>query len=144
MDFYDMGLLDIRSEAQKFGTSGVLKSVSIRLEEDYAEFLNDVASTVGMTRQPFLSAVIENYAVSAVVDYIFGYNSYCTSSDGDAIGSFFDSLPDTEHSKRFKFLVEKEIARLKLSNKLWKEYGGDEVQEYFKKYEEPKLGGELF
>ncbi len=143
MDFFDMGALDIRSEAEKFGKSGQLKMVSVRINQDYADFLNHVSSAVGMNRQPFLSAIIENYAVDAVADYIFGYSSYISvkpKNARDMIGTFFNDLPDNEQTKKFILAVEKRIDYLLLSNKVFNDYDGKDKQKFYKKYGNDLLG----
>lgn len=82
MDFSDMGQLDAHSEIEKGAThSSDVKGATVRLSNDFLELLNVVAGEVGLSRQAFMSKVIESYAPQAVADYIGGYSSSIHSKD---------------------------------------------------------------
>ena len=76
MDFQDMGQLDANSEIEKGAIhSADVKGATVRLSNDFLELLNVVAGEVGLSRQAFMSKVIETYAPQAVADYLAGYSS---------------------------------------------------------------------
>ena len=76
MDFRDMGQLDANSEIEKGAIhSADVKGATVRLSNDFLELLNVVAGEVGLSRQAFMSKVIETYAPQAVADYLAGYSS---------------------------------------------------------------------
>lgn len=76
MDFKDMGQLDANSEIEKGAIhSADVKGATVRLSNDFLELLNVVAAEVGLSRQAFMSKVIESYAPQAVADYLAGYST---------------------------------------------------------------------
>lgn len=76
MDFSSMGQLDAESEIEKGAIhSSDVKNATIRVSNDYLELLNVVAGQLGLSRQSFMSKLIENYASQAVADYYMGYTN---------------------------------------------------------------------
>ena len=72
MDFSDMGRVDAETEINKFSYEGSkdLITASIRLDANFLDMLSALSGTVGMARQPFMSRLIEVYAVDAIADCI--------------------------------------------------------------------------
>ena len=74
MDFSSMGQLDAESEIEKGAIhSSDVKNATIRVSNDYLELLNIIAGQLGLSRQAFMSKLVENYASQAVADYYMGY-----------------------------------------------------------------------
>lgn len=90
MDFSNMGSLDAQNEVKKSGidtSKGELKSATIRATAPFLDLLTHVAETMGMSRQAFMSKLIEQMASQAAAEYLAGYASYMRLDDID--GSMF-------------------------------------------------------
>ena len=90
MDFSSMGSLDAQNEVKKSGidtSKGELKSATIRATAPFLDLLTHVAETMGMSRQAFMSKLIEQMASQAAAEYLAGYASYMRLDDID--GSMF-------------------------------------------------------
>jgi hypothetical protein len=87
MDFSDMGLLDAQNEVKKSGidtSKGELKSATIRGTQPFLDLLTHVAEKMGMSRQAFMSKLIEQTVAQAAAEYLAGYASYMRFDDIDA------------------------------------------------------------
>ena len=87
MDFSDMGSLDAQNEVKKSGidtSKGELKSATIRGTAPFLDLLTHVAETMGMSRQAFMSKLIEQMVAQAAAEYLAGYASYMRFEDIDA------------------------------------------------------------
>lgn len=85
-----MGSLDAQNEVKKSGidtSKGELKSATIRATAPFLDLLTHVAETMGMSRQAFMSKLIEQMASQAAAEYLAGYASYMRLDDID--GSMF-------------------------------------------------------
>lgn len=91
MDFIDMGQLDARTEIEKGAIhSADVKGATVRLSNDFLELLNPISNALGLSRQAFMSKIIEVYAPQAFADYIAGYGGYV---DNDAKDFFKKDIP---------------------------------------------------
>lgn len=76
MDFSSMGQLDAETEIEKGSIHSLdVKNATIRLSNDYLELLNVVSGQLGLSRQAFMSKLVENFAAEAVAEYYMGYTS---------------------------------------------------------------------
>lgn len=99
MDFSDMGQLDANAEIQKGAVhSASVKGATVRLSDDFLELLNIIAGEVGLSRQAFMSKVIENFSAQAVADYLIGYSS-SINTELDAQSFFADAAVDNKEMK---------------------------------------------
>lgn len=98
MTFSDMGSADRSVECQKGMIMGSdIKGATVRLDDSFLELLNDVAPKIGLSRQAFMSKIIENYAVQAVADYLMGYSGFNKSAHdlfGDELDDFSKQVDD--------------------------------------------------
>nr|WP_181716684.1 hypothetical protein [Psychrobacter sp.] len=95
MDFNSMGSLDARSQVEKFGldtSKGEVKTATIRTTAPYLDLLAHVSERMGVSRQAFMSKIIEQLAAEAVADYLAGYAEYMNIKDINA--SMFACAPD--------------------------------------------------
>lgn len=118
MDFSDMGSFDAQNEIKKSGidtSKGELKSATIRATAPFLDLLTHVAEVMGMSRQAFMSKLIEQMASQAAADYLAGYASYMRLDDID--GSMFlegaDSV-DTQMLNNFIKQVEDNLFQMRL------------------------------
>jgi len=118
MDFSDMGSFDAQNEIKKSGidtSKGELKSATIRATAPFLDLLTHVAEVMGMSRQAFMSKLIEQMASQAAADYLAGYASYMRLDDID--GSMFlegaDSV-DTQLLNNFIKQVEDNLFQMRL------------------------------
>lgn len=95
MDFNTMGTFDAKSEVEKNGLGvlvGESKAATIRTTAPFLDLLTHVSEKMGISRQAFMSKLIEQLAAEAVADYLAGYAGYMQISDIDA--SIFADAPD--------------------------------------------------
>lgn len=138
MDFNSMGSLDAQNEVSKFGidtSTGELKPASIRTTAPYLELLAHVSEKMGVSRQSFMSKLIEQMASEAVADYLAGYASYMGIEDID--GSMFlegGDAVDTELLNKFVAQVDNNLLRMRLCSEGIKALPDDHPfkVEYFK------------
>ena len=77
--------------------------------------LSALSGTVGMARQPFMSRLIEVYAVDAIADYVCGYLGVFSNEDTDLAETLKRFYPDNIDDKwkddleLFFQLVEKKL-----------------------------------
>lgn len=118
MDFNSMGSLDAQNEIRKFGidtSKGELKAATIRTTAPFLELLTHVSETMGVSRQSFMSKIIEQLSAEAVADYLAGYADYMNIKDIDA--QMFLNAPDNvdkELLKNFSEQVENNLLRMRL------------------------------
>lgn len=92
MDFSSMGQLDAETEIEKGSIhSADVKNATIRVSNDYLDLLNVVAGQLGLSRQAFMSKLVENYASQAVADYYMGYTNSFIDTPLDKL---FDKATD--------------------------------------------------
>lgn len=97
MDFLSMGHLDAETEIEKGSIhSADVKNATIRVSNDYLDLLNVVAGQLGLSRQSFMSKLVENYASQAVADYYMGYAGTFAGTNLDA---FFENATNDEDMK---------------------------------------------
>lgn len=119
MDFNSMGSLDAQNEIRKFGidtSKGELKAATIRTTAPFLDLLTHVSETMGVSRQSFMSKVIEQLSAEAVADYLAGYADYMNINDIDA--KMFLNAPDSvdkELLKNFSEQVESNLLRMRLN-----------------------------
>lgn len=119
MDFNSMGSLDAQNEIRKFGidtSKGELKAATIRTTAPFLDLLTHVSETMGVSRQSFMSKVIEQLSAEAVADYLAGYADYMNIKDIDA--KMFLNAPDNvdkELLKKFSEQVENNLLRMRLN-----------------------------
>lgn len=119
MDFNSMGSLDAQNEIRKFGidtSKGELKAATIRTTAPFLDLLTHVSETMGVSRQSFMSKVIEQLSAEAVADYLAGYAGYMNIKDIDA--KMFLNAPDSvdkELLKKFSEQVESNLLRMRLN-----------------------------
>lgn len=115
-----MGSLDAQNEVKKSGidtSKGELKSATIRTTAPFLDLLTHVAEKMGMSRQSFMSKLIEQMASEAVADYIVGYASYMGMEDID--GSMFlegSDAVDKELLNKFIGQVNDNLLRMRLGS----------------------------
>lgn len=75
MDFASMGNIDAQAEIEKLGEhiSDDTKNVTIRVSETYTQLLGIFAERIGLSRQAFMSSIVEELASKAVAEYLIGY-----------------------------------------------------------------------
>nr|WP_181717815.1 hypothetical protein [Psychrobacter sp.] len=118
MNFNSMGSMDAEHEVQKTGvdvSKGETKTATIRTSGAFLELLIHVSEKMGMSRQAFMSKLIEQKATEAVAEYLSGYASYMNIEDIDA--SMFADVPDTVDPKLLKDFtnqVENNLLRMRL------------------------------
>lgn len=145
MDFNSMGSLDAQNEVSKFGidtSTGELKPASIRTTAPYLELLAHVSEKMGVSRQSFMSKLIEQMASEAVADYLAGYASYMGIEDID--GSMFlegGDAVDTELLNKFVAQVDNNLLRMRLNSEGVNALPSDHPLkvEYFEKHVKPTL-----
>ena len=107
MDFSNMGSLDAQNEIKKSGidtSKGELKSATIRATAPFLDLLTHVAEKMGMSRQAFMSKLIEQMAPQAAADYLAGYASYMRLDDID--GSMFLEGADEVDEQLLNHFIE--------------------------------------
>ncbi|MDZ5288699.1 hypothetical protein [Helicobacter pylori] len=106
MDFSSMGKLDAQTEIEKGSIhSADVKNATIRISNDYLELLNIIAAQLGLSRQAFMSKLVENYASEAVAEYHLGYTS--SFVDVPLESHFEKATDDKEMQERLdRFLKE--------------------------------------
>lgn len=107
MDFSNMGSLDAQNEVKKSGidtSKGELKSATIRATAPFLDLLTHVAEKMGMSRQAFMSKLIEQMASQAAADYLAGYASYMRLDDID--GSMFLEGADEVDEQLLNHFIE--------------------------------------
>ena len=107
MDFSNMGSLDAQNEIKKSGidtSKGELKSATIRATAPFLDLLTNVAEKMGMSRQAFMSKLIEQMASQAAADYLAGYASYMRLDDID--GSMFLEGADEVDEQLLNHFIE--------------------------------------
>lgn len=107
MDFSNMGSLDAQNEIKKSGidtSKGELKSATIRATAPFLDLLTHVAEKMGMSRQAFMSKLIEQMASQAAADYLAGYASYMRLDDID--GSMFLEGADEVDEQLLNHFIE--------------------------------------
>lgn len=120
MDFSNMGSLDAQNEVKKSGidtSKGELKSATIRATAPFLDLLTHVAETMGMSRQAFMSKLIEQMASQAAAEYLAGYASYMRLDDID--GSMFlegANEVDNELLNHFIKQVEDNLFQMQLDS----------------------------
>lgn len=95
MDFNTMGTFDAKSEIEKNGLgvlAGESKAATIRTTAPFLDVLAHVSERMGISRQAFMSKLVEQLSAEAVADYLSGYADYMQVSDIDA--SIFADAPD--------------------------------------------------
>lgn len=95
MDFNTMGTFDAKSEIEKNGLgvlAGESKPATIRTTAPFLDVLAHVSERMGISRQAFMSKLVEQLSAEAVADYLSGYADYMQVSDIDA--SIFADAPD--------------------------------------------------
>lgn len=119
MDFNSMGSLDAQNEIRKFGidtSKGELKAATIRTTAPFLDLLTHVSETMGVSRQSFMSKIIEQLSAEAVAEYLSGYADYMNIDDIDA--KMFLNAPDNvdkELLKNFSEQVENNLLRMRLN-----------------------------
>lgn len=145
MDFNSMGSLDAQNEVTKFGidtSTGELKAATIRTTAPFLELLAHISEKMGVSRQSFMSKLIEQMASEAVADYLAGYASYMGIEDID--GSMFlegGDAVDTELLNKFIAQVEDKLFQMRLNAEGVNALPSDNPLkvEHFEKYIKPKL-----
>ena len=110
MDFSDMGSLDAQNEVKKSGidtSKGELKSATIRATAPFLDLLTHVAETMGMSRQAFMSKLIEQMASQAAAEYLAGYASYMRLDDIDG-SMFLEGAGDVDNQLLNHFIKQVE------------------------------------
>lgn len=119
MDFNSMGSLDAQNEVKKSGidtSNGELKAATIRTAGPLLDLLTHVAEKMGMSRQAFMSKLIEQLSAQAVADYLAGYASYMNIDDIDA--SMFLEGSESIDSKLLNIFIgqiEDNLLRMRLN-----------------------------
>jgi len=119
MDFNSMGSLDAQNEIRKFGidtSKGELKAATIRTTAPFLDLLTHVSETMGVSRQSFMSKIIEQLSAEAVAEYLAGYADYTNIKDIDA--KMFSNAPDNvdkELLKNFSEQVENNLLCMRLN-----------------------------
>ena len=118
MDFSDMGSLDAQNEVKKSGidtSKGELKSATIRATAPLLDLLTHVAEKMGMSRQAFMSKLIEQMASQAAADYLAGYASYMRFDDIDA-NMFLEGAEELDNELLNNFIkqVEDNLFKMRL------------------------------
>lgn len=119
MDFNSMGSLDAQNEIRKFGidtSKGELKAATIRTTAPFLDLLTHVSETMGVSRQSFMSKIIEQLSAEAVAEYLSGYADYMNIDDIDA--KMFLNAPDSVDKdllKNFSEQVENNLLRMRLN-----------------------------
>lgn len=145
MDFNSMGSLDAQNKVAKFGidtSKGELKAATIRTTAPFLDLLAHVSEKMGVSRQAFMSKLIEQMASEAVADYLAGYASYMGIEDID--GSMFlegGDAVDNELLNKFIGQVDDNLFRMRLDAEGVNALPSDHPLkvEYFKKYIKPNL-----
>lgn len=119
MDFSDMGSLDAQNEVKKSGidtSKGELKSATIRGTQPFLDLLTHVAEKMGMSRQAFMSKLIEQTVAQAVAEYLAGYASYMRLEDIDA-GMFLEGADEIDNQllSNFAKQVEDNLFQMQLN-----------------------------
>lgn len=119
MDFFTMGTIDARSDIDKSGIDGESKTATIRVSADYLDLLNSISKITGLSRQAFMSRLIEVYAVDAIAEYVCGYRDYFGNDDISVSGLLSDDVPEKDKENFEKFLkeVEQNLLFRKLSSR---------------------------
>lgn len=147
MDFSDMGRVDAETEINKFSYEGSkdIVSASIRLDSNFLDMLSALSSTVGMARQPFMSRIVEVYAIEAMVDYIHGYLGEFDIESTDLTDTLKRFYPENVDDKwkgdleHFFKLVEKELFLRQVCSHAYTDYSGEDKSVYFERYIKPTL-----
>lgn len=110
MDFSSMGRLTAQTEIEKgsIHTSDEVKNATIRVGENYLELLNIISGQLGLSRQAFMSKLVENYATEAVAEYYMGYTSDYIDVPLEKL--FSDATTDEAMQERLKRFL-KEVKR---------------------------------
>lgn len=147
MDFSDMGSLDAQNDIKKSGidtSKGELKSATIRTTAPFLDLLTHVAEVMGMSRQAFMSKLIEQMAAEAAADYLSGYAEYMNSDDMDS--SVFASVSASDNIGEdllatFVKQVDNNLLRMRLNAEGVNALPSDNPLkvEYFEKYVKPTL-----
>lgn len=119
MDFSDMGSLDAQNEVKKSGidtSKGELKAATIRGTAPFLDLLTHVAEKMGMSRQAFMSKLIEQKVAEAAAEYLSGYASYMRLEDIDASMFLEDADEiDSQLLNNFAKQVEDSLFQMQLS-----------------------------
>ena len=119
MDFSSMGMSDAKSEIEKINihsSKSELKTATIRTTGSFLDVLTHVSEKMGISRQSFMSKLIEQLSAEAVADYLSGYADYMNIKDIDA--SMFADAPDNVDKKllsEFIEQVENNLLRMRLN-----------------------------
>lgn len=119
MDFSSMGSLDAKNEIKKFGintSTGEVKTATIRTTTTYLDLLTYISEKMGVSRQAFMSKVLEQMSSEAVADYLAGYGSYMGIDDINT-DMFADTPPgiDEDMLKNFLDQVQLNLLRMRLN-----------------------------
>jgi len=120
MDFNSMGSLDAQNEIKKSGidtSKGELKAATIRTTAPFLDLLTHVAEKMGMSRQAFMSKLIEQMASQAVADYLAGYAGYMRLDDIDG-SMFLEGADEVDNQLLISFLkqVEDDLFQMHLNS----------------------------
>lgn len=119
MDFNTMGSSDAKSKIEKIGidsSKGEVKTATIRTTAPFLDLLTHISEKMGISRQAFMSKLIEQMAAEAVADYLSGYAEYINTNDIDA--SMFADAPDSvdkELLATFITQVENNLLRMRVN-----------------------------
>lgn len=146
MDFSDMGSLDAQNEVKKSGidtSKGELKSATIRGTTPFLDLLTHVAEKMGMSRQAFMSKLIEQMVAQAAADYLAGYASYMRFEDIDA-SMFLEGADEIDNQllSNFTKQVEDNLFQMQLDAEGFKALPDDNpLKVKWTKDMNEKLGG---
>lgn len=119
MDFNSMGTSDAKSQIDKIGidsSKGELKAATIRTTAPFLDVLTHISEKMGISRQSFMSKVIEQLSAEAVADYLSGYADYMNIKDIDA-SMFADASDNVDKKLLNDFIeqVENNLLRMQLN-----------------------------
>lgn len=120
MEFSNMGSLDAQNEVKKSGidtSKGELKSATIRGTQPFLDLLTHVAEKMGMSRQAFMSKLIEQTVAQAAAEYLSGYASYMRLEDIDA-SMFLEGADEVDNQllSNFTKQVEDNLFQMHLNS----------------------------
>ncbi len=119
MDFNSMGMSDARSEIDKISihsSKSELKTATIRTTGPFLDVLTHISEKMGISRQSFMSKLIEQLSAEAVADYLSGYADYMNIKDIDA-SMFSDASDNVDKKLLAEFIqqVENNLLRMRLN-----------------------------
>ncbi len=138
MSFSEMGQADRSVESQKGTIMGSdIKGVTVRLSDEWLSLLNQVAPKLGVSRQAFMSKVIEQYSTQAFVDYLIAYDGWSNAKSSELFdksdnGLLNDFCFEIDELINFERLYHKAMNSLDKDDEIRKEYDKANFNKFLK------------